>query len=84
MQNPKQIDQYPPKLGEGWLMSQDQQLICRFTNALPSAHAKWVLVETRPLLGNGHPIRRRMLRHNAVQAWEQMLKTGWVRCVPRW
>ena len=23
-----------------------------------------------------------MLRHNAIEAWETMLKTGWERCSP--
>ena len=26
--------------------------------------------------------RRRMLRHNAIEAWNTMLKTGWRRCPP--
>ncbi|MDC2985005.1 DUF1651 domain-containing protein [bacterium] len=26
--------------------------------------------------------RRRMLRHNAVEAWQMMQKTGWRRCPP--
>jgi len=51
---------------------------------LPSAHAKWIEVETRPLHGNGPPVVRRMLRHNAIDAWERMLKARWVRCQPRW
>ena len=32
-----------------------------------------------------HPVpqtQRRMLRHNAVEAWQTMLKTGWQRCQP--
>lgn len=79
-----QVEQHPQKQGEGWLMSQEQQLICCFRNALPSAHAKWIEVETRPLHGGGQPVVRRMLRHNAIDAWERMLKARWVRCQPRW
>ena len=26
--------------------------------------------------------RRRMLQHNAIEAWETMQKTGWRRCPP--
>jgi len=26
------------------------------------------------------PIVRRMLRHNAIEAWTHMQKTGWKRC----
>ena len=57
-----------------------QPNLCR-----PTAHAQWVIVETRPLRGGGQPVVRRMLRHNAIEAWESMLKTReWKRCQPRW
>ncbi|WP_071813039.1 DUF1651 domain-containing protein [Synechococcus sp. CC9605] len=26
--------------------------------------------------------RRKILRHNAVAAWDKILKTGWRRCSP--
>ncbi|MCB4428179.1 DUF1651 domain-containing protein [Synechococcus sp. MU1643] len=26
--------------------------------------------------------RRRLLRHNAIEAWQSMQKTGWRRCPP--
>ena len=51
---------------------------------MPTAHAKWVVVETRPLSGGGQPVVRRMLRHNAIEALETMQKAGWKRCQPRW
>ncbi|WP_156486834.1 DUF1651 domain-containing protein [Synechococcus sp. MIT S9504] len=52
---------------------------------MPTAHAKWVVVETRPLRGKGQPFIRRMLRPNAIEAWETMQKPGgWKRCQPRW
>ena len=80
-----QVDRNPPINGEGWLWSEQQQLVCRFRNDVPTQHAKWIEVETRSCLKGGPPpIRRRMLRHNAIEAWIHMQKTGWVRCQPRW
>ena len=40
---------------------------------------------TRKVRGGGQPVVRRMLRHNAIEAWETMQKTGgWKRCQPKW
>ena len=75
---------HPQKNGEGWLLNQQEQKVVCFRNALASAHAKWVEVETRPLRGGGQSVVWRMLRHNAIKAWQMMLKTGWQRCPPRW
>ena len=79
-----QVERYPQKDRYGWLWSEQQQLVCRFRNALPSAHAKWIEVETRSLHAAGQPVVRRLLRHNAIDAWTHMLQTGWVRSAPRW
>ena len=79
------VDRHVPKNGVGWLVNDQEGKVCSFTNANPTAHAQWVVVETRPLRGGGQPVVRRMLRHNAIEAWETMLKTGgWKRCQPRW
>ena len=51
-------------------------VVC-FRNALPSALSKWIELETRPMRGSGQPIVRRMLRHNAIEAWTNMQKSGW-------
>jgi len=73
-----------PKNGVGWLMNYQESKICSFTNANPTAYAQWIIVETRPLRGCGQPVIRRMLRHNAIEAWETMHKTGeWKRCQPK-
>ena len=77
-------DPHPDKAGEGWLINTQLQKVVCFRNALPTAHAKWVEVETRTLSGVGQPIIRRMLRQNAIAAWTQMLKTGWIRSEPIW
>ena len=79
------VDRHPPKKGEGWLLSTQEQKVCRFKNDMPTQHAQWVVVETRPLRGGGQPVIPRMLRHNAIEAWETMQKSGdWKRCLSKW
>ena len=71
--------------GEGWLVSDWQQLVCQFKPDSPTAHSQWVAIRTFHWRPPDDPIpqaRRRMLRHNAIEAWETMLKTGWRRCPP--
>ena len=52
------VDRHPPKNGVGWLMNTQEQKVCSFTNANPTAHAQCVVVEIRPLRGGGHPVVR--------------------------
>ncbi|WP_369813414.1 DUF1651 domain-containing protein [Synechococcus sp. MIT S9509] len=79
------VDRHAPKNGVGWLMNDQEQKVCCFKNDMPTQYAQWVVVETRPLRGGGQPVVRRMLRHNAIEAWETMQKSGgWKRCQPRW
>ena len=55
-------------------------MVCRFKNDMPTQHAQWVEVETPSLTGSGQPVIRRMLRNNAIEAWETMQKSGgWKR-----
>ena len=57
--------------------------VCGFTNDMPGAHAKWVVVDTRSLRGGGQPVILRLLRHNAIEAWESIQKSGgWKLCPP--
>ena len=79
------VDRHAPKRDVGWKVNDQQGKVSQFRNDDPTAHAQWVVVETRPLRGGGQPVIRRMLRHNAIEAWETMLKTdGWKRCPPKW
>jgi hypothetical protein len=78
------VDRHAPKNGGGCLVKDQEGKVCSFRNDNPTAHAQWIVVETRPLRGGGQPVVRRMLRLNAIEAWKTMLKTGgWQRCQPR-
>ena len=63
----------------------DEQLLVRFSTGRSTAHGQWVILSTyrwvRP-----HPpepqSQRRMLQHNAIEAWQNMQKVGWRRCRP--
>ncbi len=80
-----QVERHPPKNGVGWLENTQQGKVCGFTNANPTSHTQWVIVETRSLRGSGQPVIRRMLRHNTIEALETMQKSGgWKRCPPKW
>ena len=80
------VDHHPPKPGgEGWLVNAQEQLVVQFKPDNPTAHAEWISVETYRWIQPHPPVpqtRRRMLRHNAIDAWKQMQKTGWQRCSP--
>ena len=79
------VDRHAPKNGVGWLMNDQEQKVCRFENDMPTQHAQWVVVETRPLRGGGQPVIRSMLPHNAIEAWETMQKSGGCkRYLPKW
>ena len=66
-----------------FLQKEKRGNVCLFANDKATVHAKWVEVETRPLQGGGKPVTRRLLRHNAIAAWETMQKSGgWKQC--RW
>ena len=71
--------------GEGWLYSDQQQKLCHFKPDTSTSHAQWVAIRTYGYVPPNPPTpitRRRMLRHNAIAAWQTMLKTGWRQCSP--
>ena len=80
---PKNHDQPVKAEGEGWLVCSQQQKLVRFRNDTLSAHAEWVSLCTYSWKPPSPPVpmtQRRMLRHNAMSAWETMKKTGWRQC----
>ena len=71
--------------GEGWLVNAQQQKVVQFKPDASTVHAEWVAVRTYSWVPPNPPVpltRRRMLRHNAIEAWNTMKKTGWRPCHP--
>ena len=71
--------------GEGWLVNDQLQKVVRFRNDMATAHAEWVTLATYSWKPPCPPVpmtQRRMLRHNAIEAWNTMKKTGWRPCHP--
>ena len=71
--------------GEGWLVNDQQQKVVHFKNDMVTAHAEWVALATYSWKPPSPPVpmtQRRMLRHNAIEAWNTMKKTGWRPCHP--
>ena len=62
---------------------QQQQQLCHFKPDTATVHAQWVAIRTYSYVPPRPPepmTRRRMLRHNAIEAWQTMQKAGWRRC----
>jgi hypothetical protein len=73
--------------GESWLKSPEGYAVVRITSAGESLHAKWCAV-TNADAGDDGKLRvglpRRMLRFNAVQLWQNLIRRGWRRVPPQW
>ncbi len=50
------VDRHAPKNGVGWLENTQQGKVTQLRNDNPTAHAQWVVVETRPLRGSGQTV----------------------------
>ena len=73
--------------GQGWLLNRQEGIVVRFQQAMPTSHAEWVWVETGRLIAPGQATpehRRRLLRVNAIKAFETMRLTGWERTIAHW
>ena len=71
--------------GEGWLYSEEQLLLTQFRADDRTLHAKCVELRTFTWIPPRPPMpqtTRWMLRHNALETWAHMQKTGWSRCPP--
>ena len=79
-------EDHPAKaVGEGWLVNEQLQKVVQFKPDASTVHAEWVAVRTYRWNPPSPPVpltRRRMLRHNAIEAWNTMKKTGWRPCHP--
>ena len=68
---PNPNDQPVSSGGEGWLVNADQHKVVQFKPNVPTTHAEWVILQTFHWRSPDYPIpktRRRMLRHNAIEA----------------
>ena len=73
--------------GEGWFYSEEQQLLTQFHADARTLHAKWVELRSFTWVPPRPPVpqtTRRMLRHNPIEAWTHVQKTGWKCCAPQW
>jgi hypothetical protein len=71
----------------GWLRSHDGSQVVRIASAGETLHAKWVEVTNTDVMDSGHmqiQHNRRMLRFNALQLWENLIRRGWKRVPPQW
>jgi hypothetical protein len=62
------------------LYSEQQQKLYRLKPDPARVHARLVAIRTYSYVPPRPPepmTRRRMLRHNAIEAWHTMQKTGW-------
>ena len=70
----RSFHEVPEKAGvEGWLYSEQQQKLCHFKPNTATVHAQWVAIRTYHYVPPRPPAQmtwRRMLRHNAIEAWE--------------
>ena len=63
--------------GAGWLVSEQQQRLCHFKPSMATVHAQWVEVRTFHWVPPRQLVpmpQRRMLRHNAIEAWGRCRK----------
>jgi hypothetical protein len=68
------VDLHAPKNGVAWLLDDEEAKVCSFTNANPTARAQWVVVKTSSLRGSDQVVVRWMLRHNAIEASQNIQK----------
>ena len=75
------------RVGVGWLRSPDGYKVVRIASADDSMHAKWCEVTDADVGTTGRPVvrySRRMLRFNAAQLWQNLIRQGWKRVPPQW
>ena len=84
-EGPRNRDNPAKAGGKGWLVNAQQQKVVQFKPDGFTVHCEWVAVRTYSWKPPKPPVpmtQRRMLRHNAIEAWNTMKKTGWRPCHP--
>ena len=82
---PRYEDHPVKRGGERWLVNAQHQKVVQFKPDPSTVFAEWVAVRTYSWVPPSPPVpltRRRMLRQNAIEAWNTMNKTGWRPCHP--
>ena len=74
------------KGGSGWLRSPQGYRVVRITSLPASAHAKWCEVVTAEIDSDRIQAlhNRRMLRFNAEQLWQNLIRQGRRLVPPQW
>ncbi len=73
--------------GVGWLRCPQGEKVVRISSAGETLHAKWVEVTDADITSDGRALvrhSRRMLRFNAEQLWQNLIRLGWERVPPQW
>ena len=71
--------------GDGWLVNDEQELVCEFSADDSLTQVPWVTIRTFRWRKPDYPIpqaRRRLLRDSAIVEWQAMQAAGWRRCSP--
>jgi hypothetical protein len=85
--NDKPAQKLHGQQGEGWLRSPQGDKVVRICSTSASLHAKWCEVTDADLTRSGGVVvrhNRRMLRFNAEQLWQNLIRQGWQRVPPQW
>ncbi len=83
------VERHAPKKGVGWLVNTQQGKVSQFRNDNPTAHAQWVVVETRPITRqwsacgqkDAQAQRNRSLGNHAEVRWVETVPTKLVNTV---
>ena len=85
LNNDRSLHESPHRAGDEGLYPEQQQKLCHFKPDTATVHAQWVAIRTYSYVPPSPPepmTRRRMLRHNTIEVWQMMQKTGLRRCPP--
>ncbi|QNI47580.1 DUF1651 domain-containing protein [Synechococcus sp. A15-60] len=68
-----------------WMVNGMDQRLVHFRPDTKTSHGQWVELRVYEWIRPQPPVpryRRRLLRANAIDVWNNMLKVGWRRCFP--
>lgn len=68
-----------------WMVNGMDQRLVHFRPDTMTSHGQWVELRVYEWIRPQPPVpyyRRRLLKANAIDVWNNMLKVGWRRCSP--